>query len=197
MVHALNNLFIFDACSKPDIGKHVGDFSLNEGAHSLRALRQNLIVVMGRCTHYIPYFENERITDTLVEKVAHRIDEDLFRLLPSQWNVKCTLIFANYAVPNCTLAAATSETFVFFDVHSLQSSRHLHGVTIGATGADNRASRDRIPSGISPFDLCFGHWSLRLSLVTLAYKIAKSPYKGFRSNFLTFDAVAKNRYRTK
>src|SRR5882724_3280577 len=125
MVHAFNNLFIFDARSEPDIGEHVGDFLLNECAHSLRALRQNLIVMMGRCTHYIPYFENERITDALVEKVAHRIDEDLFRLFPSQWNVERALVFANYAIPNCALAAATSETFVFFDVHSLQSSRHL------------------------------------------------------------------------
>jgi hypothetical protein len=95
-----------------------------------------------------------------MKEIAHRIDEYLLWFFPSQWNVESALIFANNSIPNCARAAATSETFVLRDVHSLQTPRHLHGVAIGAAGTDDRASGDWIPSGIRPFDLCFGHRSL-------------------------------------
>src|SRR5438874_7999570 len=94
-----------------------------------------------------------------MKKITHRIDEDLLWFFPSQRNVERARVFANNAIPDRALAAATSKTFVLCDVHSLQPPRHLHGVTIGAASANDRTSRDGIPSGVRPFDLCFGHRS--------------------------------------
>src|ERR1700737_92456 len=120
--------------------------------------------MMRRCTHHIPHSQNEGITDALMKQVAHRIDENLLWFFPSQRNIERTLIFANNAIPDCALAATTSEAFVLCNVHGLQPSRHLHGVAIGAAGADDRTSSDGVPSGIRPFNLCFGHWNPRQAL---------------------------------
>src|SRR6266478_1397848 len=173
----VRHLRAFYASAKPYVRKHVGNLFTNKGAHSFGALGQDLIVMMRRCAHHIPHFQNECVTNTLMKKVAHRIDENLLWFFPSQRNVECALVFANNAIPDCALAAATGEIFVLFDVHGLQPPRHFHGIAISAAGTDNRTSRNGVPSGVGPFDLCFGHRSPRQAWFTLTPKIAKSPYQ--------------------
>src|SRR5471030_2812976 len=67
------------------------------------------------------------------------------------------MIQTNLAGPDCAPTAFPGETAVLLGAHRLKPSRHPHGVAIRAACGQNGAAGYGIPSGVSPFDRCFGH----------------------------------------
>ena len=86
MIYALNDIRVFYARSEPDIWKDVLDLCGHELRHSLRALGENLVIVARRFTHCPPNFKNEAVAHVLMEKIAHRVYENLARLFPTMRN---------------------------------------------------------------------------------------------------------------
>ncbi|MNI13480.1 hypothetical protein D3C73_667080 [compost metagenome] len=156
MIDAASHLDALHARAQPDIGQDVRHAGHDLG-HPFRALGQDLVVVARCLAHHLPDVEYECLTDGVVEKVAHRVDEDLARFFPAVRNGEGGGVFSDDSVPDGPLAALASQPLILRDAHRLEATRHLHRIAVGAAGRDDGTSRDGIPGGIGPLDLRLSH----------------------------------------
>ena len=110
---------------------------LEDLLHSLRALRQNLIVVLRGFPHHLPYLLDEAITHLLVEQVAHGVNEHLAGLFPAIGDFERLLILDDLAIPDHALVLLAGQTGVLGHAHGLQASGHLHRIAVLAACADD------------------------------------------------------------
>src|SRR5258708_14701289 len=92
-----------------------------------------------------------------MKEIAHGVYEDLPWLLPSIGDSERLAVFPHQAVPYRAFARLPGKSRIFFDAHGFKALGHLHRITMGASGGDDRAACDGIPSGVSPLYLTFGH----------------------------------------
>jgi hypothetical protein len=81
---ALDNRLILHTCAEPNIAQHRKVGTRQYVCHALRPLGQNLVGMTRRRRHHFPDTSNEIGWYVFVEKIGHRIDEDLSRSLPSR-----------------------------------------------------------------------------------------------------------------
>lgn len=137
-------LSIFDTHAPPDVIRRcVGSkFRLQQPAHSLRSFRQHLIDVPIRSNHHAHHPFDVVVTDIFVEKVAHRIHEDVPRAAPTQR-------FLQFLRDETQI----ESLLVRMTVNSAKTLCERCRVTVLASRADLRAATHRIPGRISPFDI--------------------------------------------
>jgi len=77
---------ILYAHTKPDIRKlaYPSELSAKEKTHSFVTLRQNLVGVTLRLPHYLADARDVLDWNVLLEEIAHRVDKDSSRMLPTQ-----------------------------------------------------------------------------------------------------------------
>src|SRR5665213_2582327 len=106
MIDSFDDVRVLNAGPQPDVRQNLSDLPGDHVCHSVRALGQDLVVVVWGAAHHLPHPTDERVTDALMEEVTHRVDEYLARLFPIRRNVQRSWVLANHAVPNRALAAA-------------------------------------------------------------------------------------------
>ncbi len=131
-----------DLCAIPDLAAGmIADVTMRLVAHEGASLGQNLKDVPVRSFHGIKDTVDELCRDLLMEKVTHRIDEDHAWPLPAE-----RLPYPLGA--QCEIKAI----FKWMPWDSPPAFCKALGVAIVAAASDLRASGDRIPRRIGPFN---------------------------------------------
>ncbi|PAV67789.1 hypothetical protein WR25_02659 [Diploscapter pachys] len=164
------HLGVLNAGAQPDIRQNVANKTSDDCCHALGAFGEDLIVVARRLAHDLPYRLNERVADALVKQVAHRVHEDFAGFSPSVGDRQRGLVLAHQALPDGTATTTPCKSCVLADAHRLETTGHLHCVAMAASGAHDRASGDRVPGGIRPFDFGVSHGSPVLPALSLLYR---------------------------
>ncbi len=108
-----------------------GHFSLSRALRGARRAWSDLEAVPVRAVHDVEDALDVLERHVLVEEVAHRVDEDCLRLLPSQRELE-----------HVRLQRQLEAVAVVRLTHRLQSLRHALGVAVLAAGANLRAAGD-------------------------------------------------------
>lgn len=139
LIDARDVVGIFHTHAHPHIRRPV-EFAI-ERCESIGALGEHLKAVPVRAAHDVEDALDVLDRHIFVEEIAHRVDEDRLRLFPLQRKVEhLRLKRERKAVPIVRLP------------HRLQPLRHALRIAVLAPRADFRATRDRVPSGLRPFD---------------------------------------------
>jgi hypothetical protein len=102
---------------------------------------QNLKDMVRAVFHYLENLLYKCKRNVFMEEVAHGVDEDYFRAAPSGGDRKRVRMERDFkTVP------------IVFHAHCLEAARKSFRVTVGASLADARAARHRVPGRFSPFD---------------------------------------------
>ncbi len=67
VVNSIYNPAVLDTCTKPDIRERIRCYLIENFGHSLRALGENLIVMLGCAKHHIPNTPNKGLRDVWME----------------------------------------------------------------------------------------------------------------------------------
>ena len=141
---------VFNRNAKPDVAWHTpaSVTSTDVVTHERAALGQHLVHVPVRALHRIKHPINERPVNVLVEKVAHRIDENHPRPLP----------LARLLKPRRPQRQVEALLIRMTD-DATPAFRKARRIAIVTPGSDLGATRHRVPSRIRPFNfrfLCHG-----------------------------------------
>ena len=88
--------------------------------------------------------------DLLVEEVAHRVDEDVAGVAPTQRNLERVGVQSEAEAG--TAATRNAVMLVLGLAHVLETSGEIERIAMSATGRNAVATRDRIPSRLRPLD---------------------------------------------
>ena len=160
MLDAVSDRRVLDTGPQPDVRKNMANPSSGHFWQALGTFRKDLIIVLRRVTHHLPHIENEFVADLLMKEVAHGIHKYFPWLPPAIWNRERLAIFPHDPVPDGALASLLRQPRIFLDSHRLKAPSHRHRIAMSAACGNNRAPRDRVPSGICPLDLGFSHGPL-------------------------------------
>src|SRR5258706_15686930 len=105
-----------------------------------------------RFCHDAPNAAHELIRYPILEKIGHRIYEDLPRHSPAKWDRQGGVVQMHAPGPYRTIAALPRYIGIGRVPHGLEAGRHAHRVTIRAPWRNHGATRNRIPCRVSPFD---------------------------------------------
>ena len=119
-------------------------FAFKQTLQTIRPLGQNLISVPVSSRHHAGNRDNIIIRHVLVEKVAHRVDENHPGSSPAQWVAE---LFRN--------DSQIETKFKRMVGHATKPFSESLRVAMQTAGADLRASANGIPSCICPFNFRF------------------------------------------
>ena len=126
--------------------------------HALGALGQHLECVLSGQSHNDEDAVNGLFRDILVKQVRHAVDEDQATFLPAQRLIEHAVDRLDSAVPLAPFSQQPVIGPIAFRhlaaaIHCNDSRRHIFGVAVPAAFTYTRATADRIPGCISPFDV--------------------------------------------
>jgi len=91
--------------------------------------------------HDIKSSEDEFHRHSLVQEIAHGVYEDGLRLLPLERQLQGACVEGKFEAIRVVRLT-----------HGLESQRHPLRIAVLASGADLRAPRERVPSGLRPLN---------------------------------------------
>src|SRR5580704_16179748 len=134
---------VLQAHSPPDVreGRRESKAGVKKVSHSKRSLGQHLKCVLVGVLHYFCYFDDVRVGDMLVKEVAHGVDKNSLGPPPSQGFFE---LLRNESRIEATLVRVARN--------ATEPLRKYRSVTMCAARTYLRASSNRIPRCIGPFD---------------------------------------------
>ena len=114
---------------------------MSQAFQPVRSLCEDLELVPVRRLHGLEDFEDEVGRHSLMEEIAHRVDEDGARLFPFQWE-------SETLGPKLEIKPLLKR----MTWHTTEPLGKCLGVTVFTAWTDFRAPSDWVPGGVGPLD---------------------------------------------